>query len=183
MERNAAKRLKGDVQSDHAYIGGSRPGTCGRGAAGKTPFVAAVSTTSDGKPDQIVLRRVARFSKTAIARFAVAMLDAGVHAVSDGFRSFAGVTEAGCTHSPVKTGSGAKAAKNPRLQMGQHHPWQHQGRNGWNLQSRARQTRAAIPRRIRIPLQPKIQARNHDRQARICLGEDSPYAVQAAEIG
>ncbi len=91
------------------------PGTCGRGAAGKTPFVAAVSTTSDGKPDQIVLRRVARFSKTAIARFAGATLDAGVHAVSDGFRCFAGVTEAGCTHSPVKTGSGAKAAKNPRF--------------------------------------------------------------------
>ena len=72
---------------DDAYIGGSRPGTCGRGAAGKTPFLAAVSTTSDGKPDQIVLRRVARFSKTAIARFAGATLDAGVHAVSDAFRS------------------------------------------------------------------------------------------------
>ena len=69
MERNAAKRLKGDVQMDDAYIGGCRPGPGGCGAAGKTPFVAAVSTTSDGKPDQIVLRRVARFSKTAIARF------------------------------------------------------------------------------------------------------------------
>jgi transposase-like protein len=115
MERHAAKRLKGDVQMDDAYIGGSRPGTCGRGAAGKTPFVAAVSTTSDGKPDQIVLRRVARFSKTAIASFARATLEAGVHAVSDGFRSFAGVTEAGCAHTPVKTGGGAKAAKNPRF--------------------------------------------------------------------
>ena len=85
MERNAAKRLKGDVQMDDASIGGSRPGTCGRGAAGKTPFVAAVSTTSDGKPDPIVLCRVARFSKTAIARFAGATLEAGVHAVSDAF--------------------------------------------------------------------------------------------------
>jgi transposase-like protein len=40
IERNAARRLKGDVQIDDAYMGGSRPGTCGRGAAGKTPFVA-----------------------------------------------------------------------------------------------------------------------------------------------
>ena len=67
IEGNAAKQLKADVQMDDAYIGGSRPGTCGRGAAGKTLFVAAVSTTSDGKPDPIVLRRVARFSITAIA--------------------------------------------------------------------------------------------------------------------
>ncbi len=55
IERNAAKRLKGEVQMDDAYIGGHRPGTYGRGAAGKTPFVAAVSVTGDGKPDQIVL--------------------------------------------------------------------------------------------------------------------------------
>ena len=59
IERNAARRLKGEVQVDDAYIGGSRPGRCGRGAKGKTPFVAAVSLTCDGKPDQIALRRVA----------------------------------------------------------------------------------------------------------------------------
>jgi transposase-like protein len=115
MERNATWRLKGDVQMDDVYIGGSRSGKRGRGAAGKTPFVAAISTTSDGKPDQIALRRVARFSKTAIARFAGAALEAGAHAVSDGLRCFAGVTEAGCAHTAVKTGSGAKAAKNPRF--------------------------------------------------------------------
>jgi len=115
IERNAAKRLQGDVQMDDAYIGGVRPGTGGRGAAGKTPFVAAVSITSDGKPDRIVLRRVARFSKTAIARFAGAALDAGVHAVSDGLRCFSAVTAAGCAHTPVRTGSGPKAAKNPRF--------------------------------------------------------------------
>jgi transposase-like protein len=113
IERNATKRLRGDVQVDDAYMGGSRPGKSGRGAAGKTPFVAAVSTTSDGKPDQIALRRVERFSKTAIARFAGAALEAGTHVVSDGFRSFPAVTKAGCAHTPVKTGSGAKAAKNP----------------------------------------------------------------------
>src|SRR5271165_1459450 len=77
IERNAAKRLRGEVQMDDAYIGGRHPGTHGRGAAGKTPFVAAVSVTGDGKPDQIVLRRVGRFSKTAIARLAGTALDAG----------------------------------------------------------------------------------------------------------
>jgi hypothetical protein len=56
LERNASKKLKGKVQMDEAYIGGQRPGRPGRGAAGKTPFVAAVATTDDGKPDQIILR-------------------------------------------------------------------------------------------------------------------------------
>ena len=64
IERNAAKRLQGEVQLDNTYIGGHHPGKCGRGAGGKTPFVAAVSMTGDGKPDQIVLRRVAGFSKS-----------------------------------------------------------------------------------------------------------------------
>ena len=37
--------LKGKVQMDDAYIGGQRPGRPGRGAAGKTPFIAAVAMT------------------------------------------------------------------------------------------------------------------------------------------
>jgi transposase-like protein len=115
IERNAVKRLEGEVQMDDAYIGGLHPGTFGRGAAGKTPFVAAVSVTSGGKPDQIILRRVAGFSKIAIAKLAGTALAAGVHAVSDALGCFPAVTEAGCTHTQVKTGSGAKAAKNPRF--------------------------------------------------------------------
>ena len=115
IERNAAKRLTGEVQMDDAYIGGHYPGTYGRGAGGKTPFVAAVSLTGDGKPDRIVLRRVAGFSKIAIAKLAGAAFASGVHAVSDALRCFPAVTEAGCTHTQIKTGSGAKAAKNPQF--------------------------------------------------------------------
>ena len=113
IERNAAKRLKGEVQMDDAYLGGQRPGEYGR--EGKTPFLAAVSLTGDGKPDQILLRRIGRFSNAAIARVAGAAFEADVHAVSDGLRCFSAVTKAGCTHTPVKTGSGAKAAKHPRF--------------------------------------------------------------------
>jgi hypothetical protein len=38
---------------DDAYIGGARSGRRGRGAAGKTPFVAAIATTDDGKASRI----------------------------------------------------------------------------------------------------------------------------------
>jgi transposase-like protein len=113
MERNASKRLKGDVQMDDAYLGGQHPGEYGR--EGKTPFLAAVSLTGDGKPDQIVLRRVGRFCNAAVARVAGAAFETGVHAVSDGLRCFSSVTKAGCTHTAIKTGSGPKAAKHPRF--------------------------------------------------------------------
>ena len=85
------------------------------GAARRGSFVAAVSLAGNGKPDRIVLRRVAGFSKSAIAKFAGRAFAEGVHAVSDALRCFAAVTKANCTHTPVKTGSGAKAAKNPQF--------------------------------------------------------------------
>jgi transposase-like protein len=113
LERNASKKLKGKVQMDDAYIGGERAGRPGRGAAGKTPFVAAVATTEDGKPDQIMLRRVKAFSKFAIGKLASTALASGAEVVSDGLACFSAVVEAGCTHAAIKTGRGSRAAKTP----------------------------------------------------------------------
>ena len=49
LERDASKRLTGRVEIDDAYLGGERSGgKRGRGAPGKTPFVAAVETTTEG---------------------------------------------------------------------------------------------------------------------------------------
>jgi len=58
LERNAKKRLKGRIEMDDAYLGGERFRPARAGSEGKTPFVAAVETTADGKPHQIILRRV-----------------------------------------------------------------------------------------------------------------------------
>lgn len=113
LERNGTKLLKGVVQMDDAYLGGERSGKRGRGAAGKTPFVAAVAVTGDGKPDQIFLRRVAGFRKASIGKLARKALDPDAKVVSDGLACFNAVTEAGCTHTQIKTGGGAKAAKKP----------------------------------------------------------------------
>jgi transposase-like protein len=113
LQPNATKRLQGNVQMDDAYIGGVRSGGIGRGAAGKTPFVAAIATTDDGKPDQIILRRVAGFSSLAIRTLASAAIAPGAHSVSDGLDCFAAVTQAGCRHTAIKTGSGRRAAQTP----------------------------------------------------------------------
>ena len=173
IERNAAKRLIGEVQMDDAYIGGLHQGTYGRGAAGKTPFVAAVSVTGDGKPDQIMLRRVAGFSKIAIAKLAGT---AFARRRSRRLRCAPLLSrrDRGRLHPyPDQDRQRSESGQTSAVQMGQHRPWQHQGRDGGNLQSRAGQACAAIPRRIRIPVQSQIPARNHDRQARIRLAEDT----------
>jgi transposase-like protein len=113
LQRNASKRLKGKVQMDDAYIGGARSGQRGRGASGKTPFVAAVATTDDGKPDQIILRRVKAFSSFAIRMLASTAIAPGAEVVTDGLACFDAVTQAGCTHTQVKTGSGKQSARTP----------------------------------------------------------------------
>jgi Transposase zinc-ribbon domain len=47
LERDARKLLDGRIEMDDAYLGGRRSdGKTGRGAPGKTPFVASVETTA-----------------------------------------------------------------------------------------------------------------------------------------
>ena len=68
LERDASKRLTGRIEIDDAYLGGERSGgKPGRGAPGKTPFVAAVETTTEGKPVRLKLRRVTNFCARSIA--------------------------------------------------------------------------------------------------------------------
>ena len=106
--------VAGRVEIDDVYLGGERSGgKRGRGASGKTPFVAAVETTPDGRPIRMQLRRMADFCKHSIAGFAKRSLDPACEVVSDGLRCFSGVAEAGCKHTVVKTGSGPTAARTP----------------------------------------------------------------------
>src|ERR1700682_4460628 len=94
MERDATKRLTGRIEIDDAYLGGERSGgKRGRGAAGKTPFVAAVETTADGKPVSVKLGRVGGFSSNALSGFAKRNFDRSCQVVSDGLACFASVTD------------------------------------------------------------------------------------------
>jgi len=114
LERDAAKRLTGRVELDDAYLGGEHSGgKRGRGSPGKTPFLAAVETTPDGKPVRLKLRRVTSFCSRAVEDFATRSLDAASEVVSDGLACFAAVTKTGCQHTVIRTGSGAQAARTP----------------------------------------------------------------------
>ena len=81
---------------------GSAPGgKRGRGAAGKTPFVAAVETTAERKPRRLKLTVVKGFRKKEIERLAKRDLAGGSNVVTDGLSCSTAVSEAGCGHFPM----------------------------------------------------------------------------------
>ena len=110
--REAAKpKLSGRVEVDDAYLGGERPGgKRGRGAAGKTPIVAAVETTAERKPKRLKPAVVKGFRKREVERLAEAAIEPGTSVVSDGLSCWPAVAKAGCSHFPIVTGSGKRAA-------------------------------------------------------------------------
>ena len=96
VERSGRQRLQGRVQLDDAGLGGERSGgKWGRGAEGKTPFVAAVQTPEEGRSQYIKLNVVQSVRKSHLADWAGRHLVAGSEVVSDGLQGFDGVTQAG----------------------------------------------------------------------------------------
>ena len=95
--REGETRLAGRVEMDDAYLGGVRSGgKRGRGAAGKTPFVAAVSTSPEGRPRKLKLAPVKGFRKREIARGAKHWLAPGAAVVTDGLGCWSALDEAAC---------------------------------------------------------------------------------------
>lgn len=106
-KREEEKPLSGFIQIDDSYIGGkSRGGKRGRGASGKTPFVAAVATNEKGWPLQMRFSQVESFSKHEITQWAKKHLAPGSIVVSDGYRCFNGIKNASCSHQSIVTGGG-----------------------------------------------------------------------------
>src|SRR5918911_1671624 len=110
--REAAKpKLEGRVEVDDAYLGGERSGgERGRGAAGRTPVVAAVETTPERKPRRLRLSVVKGFRKKEVEKLAKRDLAPGTNVVSDGLSCWPAVEKAGCAHFPMATGAGKRAA-------------------------------------------------------------------------
>ena len=97
---------------DDAYLGGVRSGgKRGRGAAGKTPFVAAVSTSPEGRPRKLKLAPVKGFRKREIARGAKHWLAPGAAVVTDGLGCWSALDKIACSHQAIRTGSGRQAAR------------------------------------------------------------------------
>ena len=110
--READTRLDGRVEMDDAYLGGSRSGgKRGRGAPGKTPFVAAVSTGAEGRPRKVKLAPVKGFRKREIARGAKRWLAPGTEVVTDALGCWNALDGVAASHRAIRTGSGRQAAR------------------------------------------------------------------------
>ena len=115
-ERDDTRPLGGWVQLDDAYWGGARRGgKRGRGAPGKTPFVAAVELNREGRSVRMRLSGVGAFRSEEIAAWARCHLEPGTVVLSDALGCFGAVRHAGCFHQPFVTGSGPASARHPAL--------------------------------------------------------------------
>jgi hypothetical protein len=105
--------LSGRIEIDDAYLGGERPGKSGRGSENKIPFVAAVQTTADGKPQQVCFKAMA-FTKAGIQTWAHRAIAADARVYSDALPSMtAGLAAEIVRYHAVQTGSGRAAVLNP----------------------------------------------------------------------
>ena len=115
-ERDHTRPLGGRVKLDDAYRGGERRGgKSGRGAPGRTPFVAAVELNDEGRPMPIRLSRVGGFRSEEIAAWARCHPEPGAVVVSDAVSRFRAVQQERCFHQRFATGSGAQGARHPAL--------------------------------------------------------------------
>lgn len=115
-ERDQQYKLSGFIELDDAYFGGERTGCKpGRGAEGKSPFVAAVETTKEGQPTWVKLSVVKGFRTAEIATWSKCHLSKGSTVISDGLACFNAVTEAGCDHDKIVCGGGRASVEEPEF--------------------------------------------------------------------
>ncbi len=114
-ERDDDQPLWGFIQVDDAVWGGERHGgKRGRGAEGKTPFVAAVQCTQDGRPLRMCMSPVKGFRTTEIEAWAKRHLTPGSVVISDGLRCFQAIAGT-CEHWSMVTGGGPDSMKIPNF--------------------------------------------------------------------
>ena len=96
--------LTGFVQVDDVYWGGKRHGgKRGRGAEGKTPFVAAIQRNTKGNPLFMRFSRVGSFDSSSIKRWGKKHLTPATVIISDGLACFKSFNNIGHFQFPVKT--------------------------------------------------------------------------------
>lgn len=113
-ERDDSMPLPGIIQLDDVYWGGKKhDGKRGRGASGKVPFLAAVSTNPKSHPVFMRFSRVKGFTKQEITQWSSKHLSRNSVVVSDGLGCFSGIKCAGRDHNYF-IASGEKGVENRR---------------------------------------------------------------------
>ena len=117
LKRGSAIKLTCRIEIDYCYLRAKRvSGKRGRGAKGKTPFVAAVEKR-DGNLVRIKLSRVKGFRNKEIKRWSRPHLEPGIQVASDGLACFQAVKKAGCIHEPYIVDGGKQAVEHPAFKQ------------------------------------------------------------------
>jgi transposase-like protein len=96
--------LEGFVELDDVYWGGkAKGGKRGRGAAGKTFFLAAVSHNEEGHPIHMRMSKVAAFTSSEIKRWSLKHLHHECVLTTDGFKSYQQICEVVDYHHSINT--------------------------------------------------------------------------------
>jgi len=110
-ERDDSNPLTGSVQVDDVFwVGERRGGKRGRGAAGKTPFVAAVACSADGRPLAMRMTLLKGFRSDCVDRWARQHLSSDAEVTSDGLPCFRAIVET-CPHWSIDTGGGPSSVE------------------------------------------------------------------------
>src|SRR5437763_1825411 len=107
MVRPDREPLAGRVEADETYVGGPRPGTRGRGAAGKTLVAGAVEAgeTEGRRLGRLRLAVVPDASAARLEGFLGASVAPPTAVATDGWSGYAGLAAAGYAHEPVDPGA------------------------------------------------------------------------------
>ena len=107
-QHDQQQQLVGIIHVDDGYLGGHRSGIRGRGAAGKTPFIAALSFQKN-KPFHLKLSPVANFSKATIGLWSKRSIAQGSLVFSDALQGFQALARPGVQHKPVNISHDSEA--------------------------------------------------------------------------
>lgn len=113
-QREADRQLEGLIEVDDACLGGAHPGgKRGRGSQNKVPFIAAVQTDANGRPQLAVFSPVKTFRRADVQAWAGRHLAASSVVVSDGLDCFTAVAATGASHAPDVVGTKRKSSDMP----------------------------------------------------------------------
>jgi len=101
MIRPGRDRLSGIIEVDEAYIGGSKPGKRGRGAAGKS-LVVVVAQKDGTRIGRIRLERVPNASAKSLNAAISNSIEPDSIVHTDGWRGYAGLSGLGYTHEIIR---------------------------------------------------------------------------------
>jgi hypothetical protein len=98
MVRPEREPLRGAIEVDESYVGGSSPGPGGRGMVGKAVVGVAVERRPRGACGRARLARIPDCTAPVLTDFVVAHCEPGAEVHTDGWLGYLGLWEAGFAH-------------------------------------------------------------------------------------